>query len=313
MDNGYFIQEEEEDGHLVVRESEIRQANQYDKVIRENLEDALPGLIEKVLKIETVYTEELPDDLQFTKERKPDLLKKVKDIDENIYILHIEFQTGNSKNMAFRMVEYFIMLTRRYKLPVRQYVIYMGRKKLSMKGELDLQRLHFSYDLLDLSTVDYHLLLHSEKPAEMALAVLCDFGKEDPAAVITRITTEVIRSSKDELERQQRKNQLRILLQLRKLAPENIQIMESVSTFFKKENDFLYCMGKNEGKMEGKMEGKQEGEKAGIEKGKQEGREESKAELVKKLLLQTDFTITKIADLTDVTEDFVNKVKNTLN
>ncbi len=301
MDNGYFNPEEEEDDHQSLRESEQGQANQYDKVIHENLEDALPGLIKKVLKIETVYMEEVPDDLQYTKERKPDLLKKVKDVNENIYILHIEFQTGNSKNMAFRMMEYFIMLTRRYELPVRQYVIYMGREKLNMKGELDLKKLHFSYDILDLSTIDYRLLLYAEKPAEKILAVLGDFGKEDPATVITRITTEVMRSSEDELERQQRKNQLRILLQLRKFTLENIETMESVSTFFKKENDFLYCIGKNEGK--------QEGEKAGIEK----GIEKSKAEVVKKLLLANKFTTAEIADYVGVTGNFVDKIKKTLN
>jgi hypothetical protein len=189
------------------------------------------------------------------------------------------------------------MLTRRDELPVRQYVIYIGRKKLNRKGELKLKGLRFSYNLLDLSTIDYRLLLHSEEPGEKILAVLGDFGKEDPAIVISRITTEVMQSSQGELERQQRETQLRILLQLRKFTPENIKAMESISTFFKKENDFLYCIGKTEGK--------QEGEKAGIEK--------SKTEFVMSLLLADKFITAEIADYAGVTEDFVNKVKNTLN
>jgi hypothetical protein len=53
-----------------------RQVNQYDKILRENIEAALPGLISNLLNIHSVYTEELPDDIQHTKERKPDVLKK---------------------------------------------------------------------------------------------------------------------------------------------------------------------------------------------------------------------------------------------
>jgi hypothetical protein len=46
-----------------------RQVNQYDKILRENIEAALPGLIKNLLNIHTVDTEELPDDIQHTKER----------------------------------------------------------------------------------------------------------------------------------------------------------------------------------------------------------------------------------------------------
>jgi len=54
-----------------VTESSIGQVNQYDKILRENIEAALPGLIKNLLGIHAVHTEELPDDVQHTKERKP--------------------------------------------------------------------------------------------------------------------------------------------------------------------------------------------------------------------------------------------------
>lgn len=53
-----------------------RQVNQYDKAIKENLEITLPLIIKEVLRLEIVESEELPDDIQHTKERKPDLLKR---------------------------------------------------------------------------------------------------------------------------------------------------------------------------------------------------------------------------------------------
>ena len=41
-----------------------RQVNQYDKILKENIEAALPGLIRNLLNIHAVNTEELPDDIQ---------------------------------------------------------------------------------------------------------------------------------------------------------------------------------------------------------------------------------------------------------
>jgi predicted transposase/invertase (TIGR01784 family) len=56
----------------------------------------------------------------------------------------------------------------------------------------------------------------------------------------------------------------------------------------------------------------EKGMKQGIEKGIEKGEEKKSYEFVKNLLLQTDFSITKIASLCNVTEDFVENVKKTL-
>jgi len=37
-----------------------RQVHQYDKILRENLEAALPGLVKRLLDIHAVHSEELP-------------------------------------------------------------------------------------------------------------------------------------------------------------------------------------------------------------------------------------------------------------
>ena len=71
-----------------------KQSNQYDKIFKENLEAIIPGLMEHVLGITAVASEELPDDVQHTKERKPDVLKKITDSEGSIYVLQIEFQPG---------------------------------------------------------------------------------------------------------------------------------------------------------------------------------------------------------------------------
>lgn len=61
------------------------------------MEAALPGIIKKLLGLHIVQSAELPDDIQYTKERKPDLLKKVTDKTGKTNVLHIEYQAKNDK------------------------------------------------------------------------------------------------------------------------------------------------------------------------------------------------------------------------
>lgn len=56
-----------------------KQASQYDKVFKENIEAVIPNLMRKILGITAIESEVLPDDVQHTKEREPDVLKKITD------------------------------------------------------------------------------------------------------------------------------------------------------------------------------------------------------------------------------------------
>ena len=265
-----------------------RQVNQYDKILLENIEAALPGLIRNLLNIHAMSTEELPDDIQHTKERKPDVLKKVTDKKGETFVLHIEFQVKSEPKMVFRMAEYFIMLLRRYELPVRQYVIYIGAGIPVMTDHIHSEAMNFKYQLIALSAVDYHLLLRSDNPEEKMLAILADFGGEDPKRIIENIVNQVVNTSVGNFSKLRHIQQLRILAQLRNLAPDNLEIMDSIANYISEEKDILY----------------RRGEKKGMEK--------EKESFVKYLLLNTDFTIAKIAGLTNASEAFVKKVKRTL-
>ncbi len=281
----------EKSGNKKVRRKN-RQVNQYDKILHENLEAALPGLIRNLLNIHAVAMEELPDDIQHTKERKPDVLKKMIDKKGETFVLHIEFQVKDEPQMVFRMAEYHIMLLRKYELPVRQYVIYIGADKPTMTDHIHSEPMNFKYSLIALSSIDYHLLLRSDHPEEKMLAILADLGDGDPKRTIENIVTQVVASSKGNFSKLRHVQQLRILAQLRNLASDNLEIMDSVANYMSEEKDIFY----------------RRGELKGIAKGVEKG----KAAVVKNLLLNTDFTIAKIAALSDVTEAFVKKVKKTL-
>lgn len=268
------------------------QVNQYDKILKENIEAALPGLIKNLLNIHTVHTEELPDDIQHTKERKPDVLKKVTDKKGETFVLHIEFQVKDEPKMVFRMAEYFIMLLRKYELPVRQCVIYIGAGVPAMTDHIHSGPMNFRYQILALSAVDYRLFLRADNPEEKILAILADFGGKDPKRIIENIAHQVIIASKGPFSKLRHIQQLRILAQLRNLVSDNLEIMDSIANYISEEKDILY----------------RRGEKKGMKK----GMEKEKESFVKNLLLNTDFTVAKIAGLANATEAFVKKVKKTL-
>ena len=141
-----------------------REANQYDKIFKENIEAVISSIMQNVLEITATSMEKLPDDIQHTKERKPDTLKKITDDKGNTFVLQIEFQVKNDDEMVHRMLDYKVMLFRKYLIPVRQYVIYLGKDKLTMESSLQTLDLTFKYNLLALNTIDYKIFLNSNQP-----------------------------------------------------------------------------------------------------------------------------------------------------
>jgi hypothetical protein len=184
----------------------LGQIAQYDKILQENIEVALPGLIKKVLKINAVKSEELPDTLQHTKERKPDVLKKITDTKGEVFVLHIEFQTKDEPDMVYRMAEYLVMLARKYRMAVKQFVLFIGEGIPTMVDNLALGKSYFAYQLISISTIDYRVFLRAEKPEEKMFAILADFGDDEPKKVITKIAESIVQGSNGELEKQRRKS-----------------------------------------------------------------------------------------------------------
>lgn len=226
------------------------QANRYDKIFRENIEAALPGIIEHVLGLDIVHSEEIQDDIQYTKERKPDMLKKVTNRAGNIFILHIEYQVSNEKEMVYRMAEYYLMLQRKYRLPIEQFVIFMGSGKVRMIAEINDKRLKFSYQLITLSEIDYKLFLRSDKPEEQMLAILANFDNDNSELALQNIVKTIKADAKGDLAEDRYFEQLRILAQLRNLEIKFLEAMESITKFFKEERDPLFQRGEAKGMVE---------------------------------------------------------------
>ena len=266
------------------RQSSGRQPAQYDKIFKENIEAVISSIMLNILDITAVSMEELPDDIQHTKERKPDVLKKVTDTKGDTFVLQIEFQVRDEPKMVYRMVEYFIMLERKYELPVKQFVIFLGSDNPKMPTELDRERLKFSYPLVSLSTLDYHIFLNSDKPEEIILGILANFKGENPESALKQILVRIKETTKGDFSLNRYFNQLRVLAQLRNLELNLKNAMDSIAEYIKEERDVLYLRGQE--------------------------REQTK--FVTNLLQKLNLPFEQIADIAGVTVDFVKSVHRQL-
>ncbi|SFF02880.1 conserved hypothetical protein (putative transposase or invertase) [Chitinophaga sp. CF118] len=250
---------------------DLKQANKYDKIVKENMESVLPVFIKGVLNLDVSESREMPDDLQYTKERKPDVLKRITDRKNRTFILHVEWQSQNDKNMAYRMAEYAVMLYRKYRIPVKQFVIFIGKGAVTMKTTIKHKNLRFWYKIIPLNKIDYKFFLQSEDPEVKVFAILANFGNDDIETALGNILKEIRATADGDLAEEKHNNQLRVLAQL---CNDNVKLklehMISTRTFFKVKEDVFYRVGRREGREEGKMEGREEGKMEGKVEGEVE-------------------------------------------
>ncbi|SFE44496.1 conserved hypothetical protein (putative transposase or invertase) [Chitinophaga sp. CF118] len=268
----------------------LKQANKYDRIVKENMESVLPVFMNGVLNLDISESQEIPDDLQYTKERKPDVLKKITDRKNRTFICHIEWQSQNDKNMAYRMAEYAVMLYRKYRIPVKQYVIFMGQDAVTMKTTIKHKNLRFWYKIISLKEIDYKFFLQSEDPEIKVFAILANFGNDDTETALENILQEISTTADGDLAKEKHNNQLRVLVQLRN---DNVKLkfedMISTRTFFKVKDDAFYKIGKKEGIVEGKEEGRVEGKEEGKVEGEAANKKQTAIRL-KELGCDTEFT-----------------------
>ena len=94
--------------------------------------------MKNVFKLDLVKNVPLKDKIQITRQKEVDALSIVTDREGESYIVQVEFESGNKSKMNFRMAEYRAMLHQIYDHPIRQYVIYMGRKPTAIPYRIDL-------------------------------------------------------------------------------------------------------------------------------------------------------------------------------
>lgn len=255
------------------------------KIIKENIEEVFLPLAEKYLGIKIKSSRKISPKLQTTLEREADFLRTVTTDQQEKFILHIEFQTNDEADMVYRMAEYNAILLRKYKLPVRQFVVFLGEGKPKMRTTLQKSEVIEGFHLTNLKTYDYRSLLISDIPEEIILAILSDYVGEPPVKVITHVIKRLQEVSKDEIKLRKYIRQLTILSRLRKLEGETIKQIEKMPITYDIKKDYWY------------------------KEGKQEGRKEEKREMIIEMLKDSSISLEKIAKFAKVTLAYVKQIQ----
>ena len=270
----------------------------YDKIIKENIEAIFLPLAEKYLGISIKTTRKLPGKLQSTIEREPDFARIVKTNKDEEFILHIEFQTADEKEMVYRMAEYHGILLRKYKLPIRQFVVFLGNNSPKMRTKLNKEEIMKGFGMINLHALDYKKLLTSQIPEEIILAILSNFDNE-AEQIIELIIRRLQKVSESKIVLQKYVRQLSILSRLRNLEEVVTQKSKEMPITYDIKKDFLY----------------QQGRKDGIEKGIEKERlqkEKEKKEQIIKMLQSGILSVSQIAEFTNTPEAEVKKIQATL-
>jgi hypothetical protein len=267
-----------------------KEGNAYDKIFKEVIEKIFRPLVEKRLGVKIAKSTPLKEKMQTTIEVEMDFFYEIEtDVGEQ-FILHLEFESGINHDMIYRVGEYHGMAMRRYKLPIRHVVVYLGEEPPTMRTQLKPEERYEGYDLLNVQGLNTDELLGSQVPEVVLVAILSNYPKADAENVLRKIVVTLRSLIKNKRILKRYINQLMMLSRLRKIEALTIKITEEMPIHYDIETDALYLRG--------------------TEKGIEKGIELHAYISVTNLLLDTDFDDAKIARLAKVPLDFVQKVRD---
>jgi len=151
--------------------------------------------------------------------------KREADIVANIndeYILHLEIQNANDKKMSKRMLRYYTDILEITDLPINQYVVYIGKNKANFETKLERDLLNYSYNFVDIHTIDCEVLLSQDSPEALVLAILCDFKNKNPKDIVQYIINKLYEYANDD------SNNYRKYIMMLEVLSENRNLKEIV-------------------------------------------------------------------------------------
>jgi len=185
----------------------MKDGSKYDLVVKDLFQRDHPSVLDQ-LTAGVAVREVLNVELARVEERRADLVLLL--ADETI--LHIEFQSGNDKDMPYREGIYCLLLGQKYRRRVRQVVLYVGQPKMRMEDHVDLGETTAAYTLMDIRDMDARKLMASGRAGDLALAMLAGGGPEQVFEIAKRA------SELKGAERQRVVSQLVLLSGLRRLT-----------------------------------------------------------------------------------------------
>ncbi len=158
-----------------------------DIITKQLLKSMTLGMVHVLLGLDIIELEMLESEEQRVEDRRADFVAKVTGHQET-YILHIEMQNDNQKAMPWRMLRYLTDIGLAYPgLPIKQYLIYIGRGKLTMAAGLAQTGLSYEYQVIDFHNIDCETLFQQDTPEALVFAILSDFRRFTSREVIQHI------------------------------------------------------------------------------------------------------------------------------
>ena len=212
-------------------------------------------------------------------ERRADLVARVKNNQGESYILHVEVQNANQKNMPLRMLRYYTDLALEHEgEKIEQHLLYIGKAPLIMPDHIQAGKWRYCYNVLDIRQIDGGNFLRSENPDALVLAILCDMGGREPEAVAAHIIGELIRLHGPQLDSLRSS-----LLKLDALA-RNRDLQRLVKEKYKMILEIEELASYQIGMERGQLQGLEKGLVRGLEQGLEQGQEQGQQKIVLKLL-----------------------------
>ena len=173
--------------------------------------------------------------------------------------------------MGYRMLRYWVYLRQVYKLPVKQYVFYIGKEPLKMENNLAQDNTTHSYTIIDMKTIDCDKFLYSDKPEEIIISILCNYKGKDVRIFVREILERLKALVKEETLQSKYIKQLEILSNLRDLQNYVGEEVDKMAFIFDLTKDYRFQQGRDKGREEGIEEGMEKGMEKGMEEGLKEG------------------------------------------
>ncbi|MBN2897122.1 MAG: Rpn family recombination-promoting nuclease/putative transposase [Campylobacterales bacterium] len=243
-----------------------------------------------ILGLDISDVEFVDKELQRVEKREADIVATCK-IDGIESILHLEIQNDNDKTMHQRMLRYYSDIIARFEhLPIYQYVVYIGKAKLTMQECIHNDQMDYRYSLIDMHTIDCEKFLQMDTPDALVLSILCDFKGKDEFELLMHLTSRLKTLTGDDEHRFGKYMLMMETLSENRDLKEKLKKAEEMLRTITMEQLPSYELGMERGMREGELKGKLEGK---LETAKTMIKEfgHSAEEIAKKLDLSLDLLL----------------------
>ncbi len=237
-----------------------------DELFKELFDANAEELIRLTLAVEGAKIVHLPMEFPVTDVKKPDKVWEVRYDDgppqplptfpsENppsefpFFLLNIDFQAWNDRQMPLRMCDYHVRIARfarqHYKfIPrIRQAVLYVGYDDLKTPSKYRNLGLEYQFDLLNARDFSAEAFLRSDKPGVTLFAALSGYDKNDSLRHVEKVVHRLKELNLNPAQLEQYLARLLGLSRARKITMETEEIILDKTTGLPKDwilNDPLY-------------------------------------------------------------------------